>query len=341
MTGNLVWRRTTDLRFWAKARAGLSVAFVLVALLVTTGHAMGQTTVEESPVDRSAQIFGQAPEKGKLTAYFFKMTLSQDSSIEEKSGDSTLLVSPDGKTMLIDGGSTECFAQVSGYLEALGVKRLDCVVATHPHIDHIGGLVGIVAKYPVGTLYMSEVAYPTTVNAVFLAAARKASIPIVKVQGGSQLSFGDFVTVKVLNPDPNIVYYDGYPANSTQFVNNHSLVLKFIYGEASMLFMGDVYSPREAELLQKYGAELAADVAKVGHHGSDTSSSKSFIKAVSPNIAVMMHDRLASLSVYKNYRKIGAAVFLTAIDGCVKVSAGADGIWTVVSQFNRISDFLN
>ena len=322
-------------------RRGPKAFLVLVILFLCTIQAMGQAGTDTGLADRSALMLGLKPEPGKLTGYFLKMTLAQDSSIDEKSGDSTLLVSPEGETMLIDAGSPDCFSQISGYLDALGIRRLDYVVATHPHIDHIGGLAQVFARWPVGRLYMSRLVYPTATFAGFLGAAKYADLPITYLEEGSTFSFGGSVSVKVLNPEPDIAYYDGYPANGTQFINNHSLVLKFSFGSASMLFMGDVYSPREAELLEKYGVELKADVLKVGHHGSDTSSGKSFIKAVSPKIAVMMHDRLASLSVYRNLRKAGSAVYLTAIDGCVKVSTDSGGSWSAITQFDRLSDFLN
>ncbi len=316
-------------------------AIVLAALLGASCLAAQSTEPPPAPADRSDQVLRQAPERGKLTAVFFKLSLDEESSEDEKSGDSTLLISPDGKTMLVDGGSPRCQDQVLGYLEALGIRSLDIVLATHPHVDHIGGLAGVLGSLPVGRLYMSELVYPTGPYAALVGAARKAGVEIRTLEEGDRFSFGGSVAVQVFNPEPNIAYYEGYPSNSTQFINNRSLVLKFVYGEASMLFMGDLYSPREAELLEKYGAALAADVLKMGHHGSDTSSSKSFIKTVNPQVAAAMHDRLASLQVYKNLRKLGAKVFITAIDGCVRISAGPDGVWTTLTQFDRASDFLN
>jgi competence protein ComEC len=326
-------------------RKVFSVILVLTALLLGAGRAGCQDAALDAATagraDRSAQVLGQAPERGKLTGYFFKLTLAQDSSTDEKSGDSALLVSPEGQTMLIDSGSPDCYSQVSGYLETLGIRRLDYVVATHPHIDHIGSMAEILARFSVGRLYMSRLVYPTSIYAGLMSAAKRLNVPVSYLQEGSVLSFGDSVAVKVLNPEPEIIYYEGYPANSTQFINNHSLVLRFGFGAATMLFMGDLYSSGEAELMQKYGPELKADLVKAGHHGSDTSSSKSFIKAVSPKIVVMTHDRLASLAVYKNYRKAQAAVYLTALDGCVKVSVDSGGSWSTVTQFDRLSDFLN
>lgn len=107
-----------------------------------------------------------------------------------------------------------------------------------------------------------------------------------------------------------------------------------------MLFTGDLYTSGEVGLMEKFGAELQADVIKVGHHGSETSSSKSFVKLVAPKVAVMMHDNLASLQVYKNYRKVGAMAYVTCIDGSVKVAGDAAKNWTVLTQFDRLSDFL-
>jgi competence protein ComEC len=170
--------------------------------------------------------------------------------------------------------------------------------------------------------------------------AASRGIQIVYLEEGSEFAIGESVNVKVYNPEPDIKYYDGYPANGTQFINNKSLVMKFSFGSSTMLFMGDVYTPRELDLIDKFGSELQSDVIKVGHHGSDTSSSKSFIKTVAPKFAVMMHDSFASLQVYKNYRKVGALTYASAIDGCVKLSGDDAGNWTALTQFDRLSDFL-
>lgn len=317
----------------------LRIAATIVAAFFcfTAQIALAQETAPEGQrVDRFAQVFAGDGDQGKLVARFLMLS----TGTEEKSGDSTILTSPDGKTMLVDSGAPECAPQVEHYLEALGIIKIDIVVVSHPHIDHLGGLARIIRKFPVESLYMSRVEYPTEVYKSFIDTVKKIGIRTTYLEEGSDFAFGEMVKVKIYNPERDIRYYDGYPANSTQFINNKSLVMKMSYGESSMLFMGDVYTPREIELAEKYGEELKADVIKVGHHGSDTSSSKSFVRLVSPKIAVMMHDSLASLQVYKNYRKVDAATYITYLDGCVKVAGDAKGNWSTVSQFNRMSDFL-
>ncbi len=320
-------------------RAIRGVALAALAAAFSVAPALAQEAPAPTPAaSRLGDVLDRSEDAGRLVARFWKMSLAAGS--EEKSGDSALVVSPDGKTMLIDGGAPECYAQVAAYLDAMGVTRLDAVVASHPHIDHIGGLIPLIAAYDVGVVYMSRLEYPTRVYREFMAALGGKGVEVVYLAAGSEFGFGDGVRVTVLNPERDIEYYDGYPANSTQFVNNRSLVMSLAYGDSSMLFMGDVYTSRELDLLEEYGDRLKADVVKVGHHGSDTSSSKALVRAVAPQVAVMMHDNLASLSVYKNYRKVGARVFATFLDGCVKVSLDGAGGLSVVTESDRLSDFL-
>ncbi|MBU0928625.1 MAG: MBL fold metallo-hydrolase [Spirochaetes bacterium] len=324
------------MRLYSGFKRAVSALAIAVALLA--GSAVPSFAQEALRVDRLGSVLDASGDAGKLVARFWKLSLPGGS--DEKSGDSALLVSPEGKTMLIDGGAPSCGSQVSAYLRAMGLDAIDVVVASHPHVDHIGGLAAVLREFRVGVVYMSRLEYPTRAFADFLAAAGENNARIVYLEAGDTFYFGGSVEVTVLNPEPGITYYDGYPANGTQFVNDRSLVMRFAYGSSSMLFMGDVYSSRELDLIGSFGDALRSDVMKAGHHGSDTSSSKSLIRAVSPRVAVMMHDNLASMSVYRNYRKAGSEAFVTCIDGCVKVSVDGSGGVSVVTQFDRNSDFL-
>lgn len=314
-----------------------SIAILAILTIFTTLPAVPcaaqAASADPAGQGREAEVFDATRDDGSLVARFLRMSLVSDS--EEKSGDATLLKSPDGLLMLIDGGAPECGPQVEAYIEALGAKRLDAVVASHPHVDHIGGLTHILQRYPVGTVYMSRLEYPTRVYADFMAAVKKSGADVVYLEAGSSFRFGADVAVEVYNPEPDIRYYDGYPANSTQFVNNKSLVMRLSYGDSSILFTGDVYTSLELDLIGAWGERLKAYVLKVGHHGSDTSSSKSWIRAVSPSVAVMMHDAIASLKVYKNYTKAGTATYITCIDGSVRVSLDGEGGIAVTTEYDR------
>lgn len=290
-------------------------------------------------VDRYDEVFKRENSEKRLTAWFLKLSLSEESNIDEKSGDSTIIISPDDRVMLIDGGALSCGALVCSYLHALEVDRIDAILLSHPHIDHVGGLISVLQEFPVEMIYMSKLEYSTTTFDSFLSIAADNKVPIIYLQEGSEFDLGSKIHAKVYNPEANIVYYFGYPANSTQFVNDRSLVVKLAFGKSSILFMGDVYTSRELDLIEKYGSELKADVLKVGHHGSDTSSSKSFIRLVCPKTAVIMHDRLASLQVYNNLKKIGSEVYLNCIDGNIRLSIDEEKNLTIITQFDRIIDF--
>jgi competence protein ComEC len=117
--------------------------------------------------------------------------------------------------------------------------------------------------------------------------------------------------------------------------------MKITYGESSFLFGGDLYTSGEKDVVERYGDRLHVDVFKVGHHGDSTSSSKSYRTAISAKIAVMMHDAIADLNVYRKYKREGADTYITSIDGCVLVSTAGNGEYTVITQYDRMNDFLN
>lgn len=256
-------------------------------------------------------------EKGKLCIYF--LDLEVDEFATDKSGDATILIAPRGEVMLIDSGHPQCGPQVIGALKKLGVDHIDYFVASHPHIDHIGGFPQVAEAFPIGKVYRSSLVYDTSQYLNFIQAIDSKALDVEILSEGDSFFFGKDIEVKVYNPAEPIIYPENYPANSTQFVNNQSVALKFSYGQSTAWFAGDLYMVQERFLTTKYGDALQSDVAKANHHGGDTSNSLRWIRTIQPKIVVAMHDRLDSMTVYNNYKKNGADYHLTQVDGTVRV----------------------
>lgn len=309
-------------------------AIVLCLVLALAVFAGAQ---EQEKADRYDLIFDASQDAGRLTARFLQLFTRN----EDKSGDSTILTSPDGKIMVIDGGNPSSFIDVDRALKALGITRIDYLVSSHPHVDHVGSFAQIINSYEVGAVYTSEVVYPTSHYKNYMAAIEKTKTPHIILTEGDTFMFGDSVLVEVLHPAPDINYYEGYPTGSTQFINNLSLVLKLTYGDSSYLFAGDLYTDGERQVVEKYGEQLDVDVLKMTHHGDKTSSSKPWRNAVSAKIAVAMHDAIADLNTYQKFKREGANAFISSIDGCVLVSTAGDGEYTVITQYDRQTTFLD
>lgn len=189
------------------------------------------------------------------------------------------LIITNEKTVLIDGGDLDSGNIVVGTLRSLGITRLDYVIITHPHVDHFGGMTEVLKSFKVDVMLLPEVPddmLPRTFNySKILAAAERYNVGSAFVKTGDSFPFGDNSRLEIAAP-----LYNDY-----NNLNNLSVVARFIHGENSFLFTGDLESAAERDLLSA-GIGLNADVLKVGHHGSAGSSGAEFLGAVSPKIAV-------------------------------------------------------
>lgn len=191
-------------------------------------------------------------------------------------GDSELLQF-NGKNMLIDGGEVDQGSRVVSYLRSYGVSSLDLVVATHPHSDHIGGLAAVLRVFPVKNFLDSGQTYSSQTYENLLKLVDQKNINYTVAVRGQKVNFDPGLQIMILNPPQGMV---------DDNVNDNSVVLKITYGEISFLFMGDAEVSAEKSMLSS-GLDLHADVLKAGHHGSSTSSSPEFIKAVDPDIKII------------------------------------------------------
>ena len=229
--------------------------------------------------------------------------------IDVGQGDATLIQTPTA-TMLIDGGDTHMGTRVVSYLKRWGVSHIDYVIATHPHADHIGGLVPVLQQFSVGTVMMPNRAHTTQIFERFITALEQSDARVIEPVVGEVFSLGDAVFT-VLAPNRG-----GYAS-----LNDYSIVLHMVYGGLSALFTADAEVVSEQEMLAN-PYRLSADILQVGHHGSHTSTSPEFLVAVNPSVAVISAgagNRYGHphASVLDRLEAHGALIYRTDLDGHV------------------------
>ncbi len=198
-------------------------------------------------------------------------------------GDSLLVISPQGKTVLIDAGPSDAGDEVVAALRKHGVKQVDLAVASHPHADHIGGMKKVMETFPVKRFLNSGQVYTSATYERMLREIQENKINFVKAVRGQTIEVEPGVKLEVLNPGKKLIT-DIRSGGSIE--NANSVVLRLTFGEFAMLFTGDAEFETEADMM-KEGAQLKAQVLKIGHHGSRHATSGKFLAAVNPQIAVI------------------------------------------------------
>ena len=236
--------------------------------------------------------------------------------IDVGEGDATFVEFPDGKTMLVDAG--EDGEDVLSYIQKCGAEKIDFLVGTHPHSDHIGGLETVIRNMEIGSVYMPKVTHNTATFEDLLFSIKEKGLMINPTQKGDIIYETDGLLIEVLSPKDR--KYDN--------LNNYSVVLKIAYGDTAFLLTGDA----EAEILDgSYATNI--DVLKVPHHGATASLSEVFLDRTSPGVAVISvgegnqygHPHDATLDAYK---KRNTAIFRTDKNG--SVIATSDGLKVTV-----------
>ena len=184
------------------------------------------------------------------------------------------LIKCDDKAMLIDGGNSKDSNLIYSVLKAQKITHLDYIIATHAHEDHVGGLAGALNAAAAGTVYSPVDSYDSKAFKNFLKYVRKQGLELTYPPVGKEISLGS-ATVQFIGPQKD--YEDP---------NNTSIVVRIVYGETSFLFTGDAETEAEHDIIDA-GYDLSSTVLKVGHHGSEASTSYVFLREVMPEYAVI------------------------------------------------------
>lgn len=241
------------------------VVLILLLVFITVLTACSGDVTEVSTESENVQQEEFKNLSGDLVVHY----------IDVGQGDSILIQSGD-QTMLVDAGNNGDGDQVLSYIRGLGIKKLDYVFGTHPHEDHIGGLDTVINGLDVGKVYMPKVTHTTKTFKDVILAIQNKGLKITTPVIGNTFNLGDAEGI-ILAPNGN-EYKD---------LNNYSIVYKLKYGNTSFLFTGDAEGLSEKEMMDK-GLDLSADVLKIGHHGSHSSTTKEFLQRVDPQYAVIM-----------------------------------------------------
>jgi competence protein ComEC len=208
----------------------------------------------------------QAANNGDLRVYF----------LDVGQGDSSLILFRD-KVILIDAGEIDQGSRVVDDIRGLGIRRIDLLVATHPHSDHIGGMQAVLAAFPVGEVLDSGMPSTSALYGHFLETVDRKNIPYIVADGGRTVDLDPAMQILVLSPPKERIGED---------LNTNSIMLRVSYGNISFLFTGDAGNAAESQVM-KTGYSLQSTVLKVAHHGSSDASSREFIARVRPEVAVI------------------------------------------------------
>ncbi|HHW03780.1 MAG TPA: MBL fold metallo-hydrolase [Thermoanaerobacterales bacterium] len=294
---------------------------IFAALLLSSGCSTQTLPETEKPSQIKSDV--TAPEGRSLSS---PSLLLEASFIDVGQADSIFIKFPEGKTMLIDAGNNDDGKTIINYIKRLGVKKLDAVVGTHPHEDHIGAMDDVINAFDIGKIYMPRVTTTTRTYKDVLGAISKKDLKITAAKGGMSIPIEKDVDVEIIAPN----------SNSYEDLNNYSIVLKVTYKDTSFLLAGDAEKLSEEEML-KHNYNLKADVLKVGHHGSSSGTSEEFLSAVSPKYAIIS---VAKNNDYGHPHKEtlmrlaahGVKVYTTADNGSILVTS--DGKNIKISRVN-------
>lgn len=237
-------------------------------------------------------------------------------------GDAIFIEVPGGNQILIDGGPNAAILSKLGQTMPFWDRSIDLIVLTHPHADHLDGLLEVLERYKVDMVLESGAEHSIPEYYEWRQILEKRKVPVVVARAGQKIKAGDLV-LDILMP------LKEYAGLSPRNVHEAMIVSRAIYGKDSFLFTGDAEKSLEFLLLSTYGDKLDSDLLKVGHHGSKTSTSKEFLAAVSPPMGIIQSGRKNRYGhphqdVLDRLASVGVNVLRNDLNGDIQLKSDGD-----------------
>ena len=246
--------------------------------------------------------------------------------------DCILIQEPLGETMMIDTGNNNDAEYIIDYLNKTKINKIDYLIGTHPHEDHIGSMDKVIDNFDIGTIYMPKKTANTKTFEDVLKSIKNKNLKVTAPIPGTVFLLGE-AKCTILSP----------VSEEYNKTNNYSITLKVEYGQTSFLFTGDAEKESEQEMIEMWGNALKTDVLKVGHHGSSSSSTDKFLEKVNPSLAVISvgkdndynHPHKETL---EKFNKLNVPVLRTDELGNIILTSDGNNIY---KQDNSMINILN
>ncbi|MCS7230900.1 MAG: ComEC/Rec2 family competence protein [Elusimicrobiota bacterium] len=239
--------------------------------------------------------------------------------LDVKEGDAIFIITPSSRTVLIDAGHDHFRSgeYIYDFIVSKNFDKIDFLIISHPHRDHIGGVNYLLFNTKIVNFYDPEIFTKSKIYYKMLDTVKTVKkVNYFVIKEGDNINIDSNLETLILNP-PKGYYYSS--------INDNSVVMKITYKKISFLFTGDIEEKAEKDIISRYNRKiLKSDVLKVPHHGSRSSSTKEFIKAVSPKIAVIscgINNRYGHphLEVLERYKKYNIKILRTDLDGIIEI----------------------
>jgi competence protein ComEC len=232
-------------------------------------------------------------------------------------GDAILIKTPSGQNILIDGGPDKSVIKRLGENLSWWDKQIDLIILTHPHDDHVTGLIDVLKRYRVKKILYTGAIHDAPNYLTWLKLVRDKKVPLVIIDKTQTINLNEDAKMEILYPDESLLN------KNLPDLNDSSIVVKLIYGQNKFLLTGDA-SDKVEKILLANSADLSADVLKVAHHGSGYSSSQEFLEKVKPLTAVIMVGKdndfgHPNLRTIMRLKRIGAEIFRTDKNGTIRL----------------------